>query len=140
MGESRVTDDSDRGELAGICGTLSHSDGSSHIDASIDGIERFKETESIASDIAEHLGGLELFEGIIEGTINIAVAATLAEHGWASHDGVGSLMTRIIDGTIDRRHQLAESLRHEVGIEFTIADHMSGELAINLLARAIEAD
>ncbi len=65
--------------LTGICGTLCHSDGSSHVDTGVNGIERSKPAKGVTSYVAEHLGRRELFEGGVECGIHVTVSATLAK-------------------------------------------------------------
>ena len=79
MGEGAVADDGHSWPLTSVSSTLSHGNGSTHVDARMDGFVRRQEAQRVAADVAEDARVVELREHLVQSGVDIAVAAALTK-------------------------------------------------------------
>ena len=110
MGERGVADDGDGREQAGVGRTLGHGNRGSHVDTTVDGLERRQGPQGVTPDVAKHFGTGHFGYDFLYGGINVAVSAPLAQGGRAWHD---HLRGSIRDGVCH-----AQGSCHIVGSQF----------------------
>ena len=89
MREGGVADHGDGGIHAGVGGSLGHGDGRAHVHATVDGAERRQRAERVAADVAEDAGVGIFGRHLVQGRVDVAVAAALAELGRARREVAG---------------------------------------------------
>ena len=129
VGECAVANDGHGRPLSGVGCALGHGDAGAHVDAGVYGAVGGQEAERVASDVAEDAGVVKLAEHLVEGCVDVAVAASLAQLWWArGHDGAGGEgrgvgLGRLVGGG------LSQGGAYAVGREFARAGQLAREAA-----------
>ena len=124
MGEGGVTDDGNCGPLAGIGGTLGHGDAGTHIYTRVDSLEGRHKAQGVATDVTKHAGIGILLQHLVEGGVNVAVTATLAQCGGTRSD--------ILTAGITLAHGQTQSILQCVGVQLASTGQFAGEAAFDL--------
>ncbi len=85
MAEGGVADDGHGGRFAGQGRAHGHADAGAHLDHGMDGGHGLLGRQGVAADVAEDagLGGADLGEGLLHGSVGVHMAAAIAEAGGA---------------------------------------------------------
>ena len=125
MRKCRVTDDSDSRPLTSVGSTLGHRDRCTHIHTRVNGAEWRQEAQRIAADITKDTWIVVFLEHLIEGSIDVAVTATLTECRRARNN-VGTWVE-----ALSNLH--AQGFLHHVGCQFACTGQRTVELTVNIL-------